>query len=754
MESYMSEDRTPPVNASLSVASIVLDTYIDKPLDYHIPPAFLPLLRRGSRVEIRVRNRLQKGYVLDVKAKSSIKNIQPILGILPEDTWIHPEIFSLGLWLAKYYAASLDTVFRSLVPPSIRKDVRAKKSFFISLKKSKKDILACLPMMHEKHPSRAKALEYLLEKEKGSFLSSLLQEVKISRSPVQKLIESGFLKSEKREQNPDFLNEEFFPTLAKSLTDEQKNTFDSIAHSLEKDAFQVHLIYGVTGSGKTEIYMQLIQKALDLNKSALMLVPEVALTTQIIERFRSRFTCPIAILHHKRSLGERFEDWQKIQNNQAKIIIGARSSVFCPAQHLGLIIVDEEQDTSYKQTEEAPAYHARDVAIMRAKLQKSVVVLGSATPTVETFYHAQNQKYQLHTLKKRATGISFPKIHVVSMKTEMDKRGGFTHFSDALIQGIKKRIEDGEQTIVFLNKRGYYRSLLCTKCSYIAKCKHCDISLTYHKKEHNLRCHLCNYTCPPLTTCPECQSKETISYKGFGTEHVQKSLHALFENIRTLRMDRDTTKNKHSHEELLTEFRTGKADVLIGTQMIAKGLDFPNVTLVGILNIDSQLSIPDFRSFETAFQLITQVSGRSGRSDILGEVILQTFIPNHPIIQKAIRQDYLSFYQEEIESRKLFVYPPFCRMAKLIFSGKDEKKVERIAQDFRKKLLFSLTEEDKVHPLIPSAHAKVKDTYRFQFLIRTKQIQRLASILKDTKQKYSFPYDVKLFIDIDPVHTF
>ena len=498
--------------------------------------------------------------------------------------------------------------------------------------------------------------------------------------------------------------------------------------------------------------MQSISQALSLKKSVLILVPEVALTSQLIEKFKARFQMPIAVLHHKRSMGERKEDWSSILKDNKKIIIGARSSLFCPAKNLGLIIVDEEHDSSYKQSEKFPSYHARDIAILRAKFEQATVILGSATPSIETYTKALQKKYTLSTLQKRAGSATLPQVHIIDMRKEFEKAGGFTHFSNDLIEGIKKRQKQGEQTLIFLNKRGYYSSQICTKCSQILSCPHCSTSLTYHKKEAILKCHLCDFYSSSMK-CPLCKSADTLQYKGFGTEHVQKSLHALLPNIRTLRMDRDTTRKKTSHEELIHQFRSGKADILIGTQMIAKGFHFPSVTLACILNTDAALSIPDFRSSEYVFQLITQVSGRSGREDQKGEVIIQTFLPDHPMIQKAAKADYISFYEEEIESRKMFSFPPYSRMVKLIFSSKDEKKAKNYAENFRNALLKKI-KEGHIHKVVSSGYAKIKDAYRFQFLIRTRNILQTTQNINDLKKNFSCPSSVKLFIDVDPTHTF
>ena len=403
---------------------------------------------------------------------------------------------------------------------------------------------------------------------------------------------------------------------------------------------------------------------------AIMLVPEISLTTQTIERFRSRFQKKIAVLHHRLSPGERFDQWHSIRKGESSIVIGARSAIFSPIQNLGLIIIDEEHEQTYKQTDTSPCYNARDVAVMRGKLCNIPVVLGSATPSIESFFNTQQKKYVLSKLTDRIEKC-LPTVTIIDMKKELEK--GHTIFSDLLLSEIKNRHKKGEQSILFLNRRGYNTSLLCKKCGNVISCPNCDISLSYHKSINTLSCHLCNHSLPPPNHCPSCHS-ETIKYTGIGTEQVENTLHAIMPEIRTIRMDGDTTKHKGSHDRLFRHFRTGKADVLIGTQMISKGLHFPAVTLVGILNSDASLNLPDFRASEQTFQIITQVSGRSGRGPLPGNVIIQSFMTDNHTIQTSAKQDFELFYNTEIQSRQFFQYPPYVRMVKITFTGPCSKK--------------------------------------------------------------------------------
>ncbi|MBI5346735.1 MAG: primosomal protein N' [Chlamydiae bacterium] len=735
-----------------SIAEVILENNIDKPLDYLVPKAMQELIKVGHIVKVPLRGVLRTGYVLSLKKEQAAPSILPIETI--EDRSIPEELLNLAEWMSKYYCINLSKIFKFLMPISIRENVLPKMQIFLTAQKTKKELLALHQELLLTSASQAKAIEQFLKAQKGLFLTELLEK-EISKSVIDALIKKNIISSQKiiKEQSDLLLNEDFFSTKPKTLSLEQENALNSVSQSLQSSRFNVHLLFGVTGSGKTEIYLQAIQQALDMNKGTIMLVPEIALTSQTIERFKARFKEKIAIIHHKRSAGERSKDWQSMLSEEAKIVIGARSAVFSPMPNLGLIIVDEEHDSSYKQQEEAPAYNAKNIAIVRAKIANATVILGSATPSIESYFNAKKNKYILNELTQRPNNSSLAKVHVIDMKTEMQKKGGFTYFSEELLSKIKNRYDLGEQTLLFLNRRGFNTSLICTNCSNVFKCSSCDVALTFHKRENYLSCHLCGFKIATYHQCPSCHSLEHIKYQGFGTEHVEASLHAIFPTIRTLRADRDTTQTKHGHEILFKQFRAGKADVLVGTQMIVKGLHFPSVTLVGILNTDGALNIPDFRSSETVFQLLTQVAGRSGREELQGEVIIQTFMPENETILLAKNQDFKSFYSSEIENRKLFNYPPFTNMIKLVFSSKDESKTAMIAEDFRKILVQNLSSEDTIHPVIACGRAKVKDHFRFQFLIRGKRTLSLCSAIEKTKKQINLG-SIHLFIDVDPISTF
>ena len=680
----------------------------------------------------------------------------PIGNVLSDASLITPDLFELALWLSRYYCAPLRDIFRIFLPPGVRKGMSPKEQLFVMRGKTREELRDVCASFRSKKPAQAAILEAMLPVKKGVLLSELLEQTNGSRSTVNALAEQGLLILDiVRIDRSPLLNEEYFPTRPKELNPDQAEALQKIEMSLSRQDFETHLLFGVTGSGKTEVYLQAIDKVLKEGKSTIMLVPEISLTAQTIERFRSRFKEKIAILHHRLSQGERNDEWHNIRAGKAKIVVGARSAIFSPVSNLGLIIVDEEHEQSYKQNDASPCYQGRDVAVMRGKIASCTVVLGSATPSLESYYNARQGKYILSILHQRASAATLPKVTVVDMRKEFEKAKGYTHFSDALLSGIEKRHKQGEQTILFLNRRGYHTTLLCQDCQQTLKCSHCDVPMTFHLGDNCLSCHLCGYQIsPPPVECPGCRGKRPLKFRGVGTEQIERALHAIFPGIRTLRVDADTTRHKGSHQKLLREFGTGKADVLIGTQMIAKGLHFPEVTLVGVLNSDAGLNIPDFRASETTFQLITQVAGRSGRGAVPGEVIIQTALPDNATIQYASRQDYEGFYAEEIAVRELFGYPPFSHMAKILLSGHHPKDTMEAAERIRDALVQILPQQFEFNPVVPCGHAKVKDLFRYQFLIRGPSMVPLNAAIKTVQEKLSLPRQIRLFIDVNPSSTF
>ncbi len=729
----------------MNIAEVVVKAPIFFPFDYAVPKKWQDSIAPGDRVTVCFRGKKVTGYVFALKETSSCKTLLEILEIF-KDTAMCKEVFTLAKWMASYYASSLSKVFFSVMPSFVEKVDHPKTEKTLHLLKNRKDTLEEVQKIRYRFAKRAELLERFLKKK-----ILVTKDLKTYSAQIQTLIKQGWITQKERPVEEALLeSHDYFLSQPKTLNEEQKIAFDAVFSAIEKEIFQVFLLHGITGSGKTEVYLQLTEKVLKKNRSVILLVPEVALTSQLIETFKSRFHEPIAIFHHQRSPKQKAADWKGLKQGKIRIALGARSAAFAPAQNLGLIIVDEEHDSSYKQTEEMPTYHARDIAIQRGFFEKAPILLGSATPSIESYYKAKTGKYSLLTMQKRAKAATLAPISIVSMQQEYEKSGGFTHFSSSLLSGIKERMQKGEQTLILFNRRGYRTSRVCSACGKACKCKFCDVSLTFHKGENRLRCHLCGYSIFPPKTCPYCKSVHTLSYKGFGTEHVESALKALLPEVRTLRMDRDTTQKKGDHEKIFRSFRSGKADVLIGTQMIAKGFHFPSVTLVGVMHPEKALFLPDFRAPEQVFQLITQVAGRAGREDLEGKVILQTHLPDDPTMQKAKKQHYLALYTEEIAARQQFHYPPFSRLVKIVFSSIKQQELEKWSLSIYKELQ-KLCVKDTLYPLTVPSQEKIKGRYRKQCLIRTVEMPRLSSSLRAYRSALRLPFTCKMLIDVDPL---
>ncbi|MEG0444636.1 MAG: primosomal protein N' [Victivallaceae bacterium] len=628
----------------------------------------------------------------------------------------------------------------------------------IQLIKDKQEILTLIASNKPKVGSQEKILTVLLENDKPCLSSTeVLKRSGTVKTSLVALERKNFIRiTETNHPDPFFQNLEFLPICPKELNPEQIHSLAKIRASLENNIFETHLVFGVTGSGKTEIYLQAIEHAKKLHKSTIILVPEIALTVHMVEQFKARFGTSIGVLHHKLSDEDKNKTWCNALKGKLDIIMGPRSALFCPMQNLGLIIVDEEHDMAYKQQEMTPCYHARDTAVMRGKIMGATVVLGSATPSLETFMNAKTGKYHLSVLNRQAETQDSSIVSLIDMKQELPKNPSSALLSSTVLNGIQERIEKGEQSIIFCNRRGYYTQVSCRECDTVLKCEHCDITLTFHKITNELTCHLCGYLLtPPPKFCGTCKGEVKLSYTGVGTEKVERALHAIFPNIRTIRIDSDTIRQRNSYDETFKRFATGKADVLIGTQMIAKGLHFPSVTLSVILNGDSGLHIPDFRASEYVFQVITQVGGRAGRSSLPGEVLIQTFSPANKTMALASERNYLKFYNEELENRRCFNFPPFFRLIKFVFMGKDAELTRREAEKTRRSVALACRgEETIVHPTIPCGHIKIKDLFRYQFLIKTRNIMTTNRAIQNAMIECKPCTKIKFFIDVDPITTF
>jgi primosomal protein N' (replication factor Y) len=750
------------------VARVTLEIALRKEFDYAIPPELAERIDVGTRVKVPFGPRQVNGVVTELIEESTHTNLREIVKIIGTPSMVTPQVLKLARWIGDYYCCAPEIALKSVLPEAVRKeDAKFKEHLFVRLCPA-----------HGETPKLTKRQQDILnvmEEWRELPLQRLLTLTGATPATIRKLEDKGLITiaPEIDERDP-YAKEEILPTLPLELNAEQAKALERIkaAYDVEtkgrgdKDAnggnLQVpksaFLLHGVTGSGKTEIYLQAIAHALEQGKGAIVLVPEISLTPQTVERFKARFSSGplrtlVAVLHSHLSAGERHDEWHKIRQGRARIVIGARSAIFAPVHPLGLIIVDEEHEHSYKQ-EESPRYHARDVAVVRGQMEGAVVVLGSATPSMESFHNAKRGKYELLELTLRVDNQKMPVVRVVDMRAEGRKQKGIPIFSTQLKEAITQRLERKEQTILFLNRRGYSTSLQCPDCGYVAECPNCSVSLTFHRRAAILLCHICGHSAKAPVACPEPKcGKSGIRYAGLGTEKVEDTLVKLFPHARITRMDSDTLKKKDDFRRILGDFRVGKIDILVGTQMIAKGLHFPNVTLVGIIYADLSLHIPDFRAGERTFQLITQVAGRAGRGDVEGEVFVQAFTPFHPAIQYARRHDFVGFYDQEIEFREQLKYPPLARIALLTLKGRNEEKVKLSAEHVRTELekLVGTSADLVIAGPAPAPLARAETFYRYQLMLRTRGMSKLSRAIAQLQTTLSLPDDVQMAVDIDPV---
>jgi len=791
------------------IARVSLEIALRKEFDYAIPAELAGQVDVGSRVQVPFGARKVLGVVTAVAEESAQTRLKSIIKIIGAQTLVTPKVIKLANWIARYYCCAPEIALKSVLPEAVRKEEAGwRERLFVR----------ALPASGEfpKLPKRQLEVWNIVEERREISLTELVELAETTAATVRKLEDRGLIAitTEISERDP-YAKEHILPSQPLVLNPSQAGALEKIMAVMDrpKDGglktedgkpqpssilnlpSSTFLLHGVTGSGKTEIYLQAIAHALEQGKGAIVLVPEISLTPQTVERFKARFSSGklqtlVAVLHSHLSAGERHDEWHKIRQGRARIVIGARSAIFAPVEPLGLIIVDEEHEHTYKQ-EEAPRYHARDVSIVRGQMENAVVVLGSATPSLESYHNCQKGKYTLLELPERVDNQKMPHVRVVDLRQAARGGKGPPIFSNQLKEAITQRLERGEQTILFLNRRGYSTSLQCPQCGRVCECPNCSLALTYHRPEQKLRCHLCGYIEPVPAVCPneKCRNPQ-IRYSGLGTQKVEDVLGKLFPHARVKRMDADVMKRKEDYRQVLGDFRTGKIDILIGTQMIAKGLHFPNVTLVGIIFADMALHQPDFRAGERTFQLLTQVSGRAGRGDVEGEVFVQAFTPFHPAIQYARRHDFVGFYEQEIEFREQLKYPPVARVALLTLKGRNEEKVRFSAEHVRKELdklkLGAGVEEkgdksqkesatlfDQVVPAVsvnpepavtsssfrdliiagpaPAPLLRAETYYRYQLMLRTRAMSRLSQALAGIAAKLSLPEDVTLTVDIDPV---
>jgi primosomal protein N' (replication factor Y) (superfamily II helicase) len=800
----------------MNIASVIVDVpakQTDKTFDYKIPSKFKDVIKPGTRVIVPFGPRKIQGFVTELKNESSFSKLREISEPLDLTPVLNEELIKLGEWLTEHTLSYKISSYQAMLPAALKAkyekkivlakgaDIDGMPDLLRKLFKERNElkwedaVLQGLVQQLQKEAAagtveviyqvkdrvRKKLLkhvypavkpeqlqeikenlsaqasgqqaivDFFLENPEPAEQRLILSALGVSQASVNSLVKKGILKVEELEVYRDPYSErEFARKTSLILTKEQENAISPVLSSIENEHHEVFLLYGVTGSGKTEIYLQSIQEVLNKGKEAIVLVPEIALTPQMVTRFKERFGDLVAVMHSGLSAGEKYDEWRKIQRKEVKVVVGARSAIFAPFENIGIIIIDEEHETSYKQ-EENPRYHARDVAIQRAKTYNCPVVLGSATPSLESFARAQKGRYTLLSLPKRMNNQALPTVEIVDMREEL-RTGNRSMFSIKLFEKLKDRLEKNEQTVLFLNKRGHSSFVMCRDCGYVMNCPHCDITLTYHRYNEQMKCHYCGYEDRVPTICPECNS-EHIRYFGTGTQKVEEELHKLLPEARVIRMDVDTTGRKGSHEKLLSAFQEGQADILLGTQMIAKGLDFPNITLVGVLSADTMLHLPDFRSSEKTFQLLTQVSGRAGRHQLPGEVVIQTYTPEHYSVELAGTQDYDRFYQHEMMVRKVHQYPPFYYLSLVTVSHEELMKVVSVTEKIAKFITSRLSKEAVVLGPVASPIPRINDRYRYQCLIKYKKEPELNNALKailDHYQQEMGTGGLQISVDLNP----
>jgi len=798
----------------MTIAKVIVDVsakQTDKPFDYLVPEHLEEMIQPGMRVIVPFGPRKVQGFVESLARESSFGSLRKISEPMDLVPALNKELLDLAEWLSIQTLCYKISAFQAMLPPALKAKYQRKIQLLapkdsipealhplfqnrsevlwedalktISLASIQKEVKkghleviyevqsrankkkvkhiyslldadglqAALASLQKQAIKQRTVIEYFLQENQLIEQKALLHELNISSAVIKGLVEKGILAEKDVEMYRDpYKERQFEQTFPHELTEEQTNVIQPIHASIANKEHDVFLLYGVTGSGKTEVYLQSIDKVLKKGEEAIVLVPEIALTPQMVHRFKGRFGDKVAVLHSGLSVGEKYDEWRKIQRKEVQVVVGARSAIFAPFENLGIIIIDEEHEMTYKQ-EENPKYHAKDVAIKRGMTHRCPVILGSATPSLESFARAQRGVYTLLTLQKRMNNNPLPKVEIVDMREEL-REGNRSMFSRVLLEKLADRLEKKEQTVLFLNKRGHSAFVMCRDCGYVMKCPHCDISLTYHQYNHLMKCHYCGYEEPTAKVCPECAS-EHIRYFGTGTQKVEEELTKIMPEARVIRMDVDTTSRKGAHEKLLKQFQDGKADILLGTQMIAKGLDFPKITLVGVLSADTMLHLPDFRSSEKTFQLLTQVSGRAGRHELEGEVIFQTYTPEHYSIELSSQQNYDLFYAREMMIRKSHAYPPYYYITLITVSHEQLTKVVSVTEQITKIIRQKLLPNTVVLGPVASPISRIKNRYRYQCLIKYKQEPNLKTVLKSVLDHYQGEISsngLQISIDVNP----
>ena len=715
---------------------------IDRPFTYKVKEELLDIIEIGHRVKVPfgVKNKPTEAFVLGLKCEGieNVKKIKYISSILDDIPILTRDDLKLVDFLRENYLCKYIDAIRTIIPSGLSKGIKNKKKTVIVFNKE-------LDGKLKDKDNYVKIVNLIKEKDGELTKSEIINDYSLSSYSLNKLIENGYLLTEDRVVYR-YNTRSYIEESKNVLNDEQKNAFNKILNS-DKKGF---LLKGVTGSGKTEVYMNLVGETLKEGKSAIVLVPEISLTPQMIERFKGRFGKNVALFHSKLSQGERFDEWYRIKKGEARLVVGARSAIFLPLDNLGIIIIDEEHENTYK-SEQNPKYLTKEVAKFLSEIKGCKYILGSATPSIETYYEALNGKLELVEIKNRVSNRPLPQMEIVDMREELKSRN-LSLLSRSLYNEMKETLERKEQIILFLNRRGFSSFVSCRSCGYVFKCPECDLSMTYHKNGY-LICHYCGRAQREQKVCPECGSKY-VKFFGAGTQRVEEEVKKYFPKARVMRMDVDTTRNKDSHENIYNAFKSGEGDVLIGTQMVSKGLDFKNVTLVGVLAADISLNIPDYRSSERTYQIITQVAGRAGRGEKKGKVVIQTYTPNSLSLQYAIENNYNDLYNEEIKVRKIMNYPPFSTIFLINSISKDERKLKgfmnKVGESLRK--LLDSRENIQILGPVPCIITKLKDNYRWQIIIKGNLDNKLKLKIKDilyelNKSVYN---EIRISIDINP----
>ena len=734
-----------------------MDADLGRLFDYAIPETLRDRALPGARVTVPFGHRTATGYIVELAettaprdaAAASAAPELPLLPGLPappptaglksiisvdgEQTFILPSLLKLARWIADYYCAPLERCLQAVLPAPVRSGrTQQKEQLFVEAVEETGD-------GGQETGDRGQETG---DRRQGVAVGSGSRQLEQARAPTLSRALSVTLSEAAPPASPPTINHQPSTANHQPLTTHHSPL---TTHQPPRPL----LLYGVTGSGKTEVYLQAIAHVLEQGRGAIVLVPEIALTPQTVQRFAGRFGDRIAVLHSALGDGERYDEWQRIRRGEARVVVGPRSAVFAPVERLGLIVVDEEHEPSYKQ-DEAPRYHARDVAVMRGHFEPCAVLLGSATPSLESWRNVQRGKYATTRLTHRADHAAMPMVQVVDMRREQARSGHVQVFSKTLLDAIGERLKRGEQTMLFLNRRGYSTSLVCPACGFVATCKACDIAFTYHRADDCLRCHICGAWERPAADCPACHDPK-FRYAGFGTQRLEQIIARCFPAARLGRMDADSTSRKLSHDDILGAFRTGRTDILIGTQMIAKGLHFPNVTLVGIVLADSSLHLPDFRAGERTFQLLAQVAGRTGRGATPGEVIIQTYTPGHPAVTAACTEDFEAFAAGELPIREKLGYPPYIHLACLTLRGAEESHVAFTAEALARRLGELNIRGLLVSEAVPAALAKMRNHYRYQIILRASATRTITSALRRALRAARLPEGGWLAVDIDAV---